>query len=125
VPRGNPPPPPPHRMLSPPSAGQLNSKPSKPKLRGASGLGARKGRQSYTPYGLKGLQIRGSRSPGGVLKGLEGPSSPGGPPDLPPTSPFRLRARRGNAVFRAGLRKKLNKKCKMAEQRDVRWLSRS
>ena len=37
------------------------------------------------------------------MKGLEGPSSPGGPPDLPPTSPFRLRARRGNAVFRAGL----------------------
>jgi hypothetical protein len=38
-------------------------------LRGASGLGllgARKGSQSYTPYaGLKGLQIRGSRSPGG------------------------------------------------------------
>jgi hypothetical protein len=38
-------------------------------LRGASGLGARKGSNSYTPYGLKGLQIRGSRSPGG----LEGP----------------------------------------------------
>jgi hypothetical protein len=35
-------------------------------LRGASGLGARKGSLSYTPYGLKGLQIRGSRSPGGL-----------------------------------------------------------
>jgi hypothetical protein len=30
---------------------------------------------------LKGLQIRGPRSPGG-LKGLEGPSGPGGPPGL-------------------------------------------
>jgi hypothetical protein len=35
------------------------------RLRGASGLGAQKGSLSYTPYGLKGLQIRGSRSPGG------------------------------------------------------------
>jgi hypothetical protein len=37
-----------------------------PALRGASGLGARKGRQSHTPYVLKGLQIRGSGSPGGL-----------------------------------------------------------
>jgi hypothetical protein len=35
---------------------------STPGLRGASGLGAQKGSASCTPYELKGLQIRGSRS---------------------------------------------------------------